>query len=185
MSTSKRDLLSPILDASTFVIRRPPQRGEVVPIARWRDPEVGLGAVLFLRHRNDGRLASELSVAIRDCTGGWASLGMDSGAGDYPNIFSTQLSHSEKIANMGLSETWLSDPDLNDGKGAPLRLFEIAVGESIAKITCSVNGRVVEQEISPLRIALIGAWSEHPATFHAYTREGDRRDIPAITSSFE
>ncbi|MFC4895934.1 hypothetical protein ACFQVD_16405 [Streptosporangium amethystogenes subsp. fukuiense] len=182
---SKRDLLSLVLGAPDFVVRRPPGRGEVAPIARWRDVEAGLGAVLFLRHRKNGILASEMSVAERGQAGGWASLDIDSGSADYPDFFSESIAASDEVVHIGSSERWVSDPGLNDGEGAPLCLFEVAVGESIEKITCSVGGRVVEQEISPLRVALLGVWSEQPATFHTYTRDGVRRELPVSTSPFE
>ncbi|MEU0481866.1 hypothetical protein ABZ260_22095 [Streptosporangium sp. NPDC006013] len=185
MSMLKRDLLPLVLGVSKLGVRRPPRRGEVVPIARWRDVEVGLGAVLCLRHRNDGMLASELLVAAKDRTAGWTSLDVDSGSAGYPDVFSGNLAASEEVVNIGSSEMWISEPDLNGGEGAPLRLFEVAVGESIEKITCSVDGRVVEQEISPLRIALIGVWSDQPATFHTYSRGGVRCELPVRVSFFE
>lgn len=181
----KRDLLSPVLDASDFVVQRPPLCGEVAPIARWRDVEAGLGAVLFLRHRKNGIFASELSVAEREQAGGWTSLDIDSGSADYPDFFSENIADPDEVVHIESSERWVSEPGRNGGEGAPLRLFEVAVGESIEKITCSVGGRVVEQEISPLRIALIGVWSDQPATFHTYSRGGVRCELPVRVSFFE
>ncbi|MEV8636407.1 hypothetical protein AB0395_32615 [Streptosporangium sp. NPDC051023] len=122
-------------------------------------------------------MASELSVAARGRTGSWTSLGVDSGTGDYPDVFSARLVVPDDVVNIGASEVWISEPDLNNGAGASLRLLEFAAGESITKIVCSADGRMIDQEISPLRIALIGFWSELPVAVHAYTDEGVRRDL--------
>lgn len=174
MSATKRDDLSTILRRSYVIPERRPNRGESSPIARWQS-DTGLGAALFVRHRRDGELSSELVIGARSPSGSWSELGLDSGAAGYPDVYTLTNTDSSEIAILGFTSTWISESTLRGHISAPLRLLELRVGASVSAITCVNSTGEVTQEISPLRVALVGAWTDEPSIVQLYARSSDLR----------
>ncbi|WP_219508265.1 hypothetical protein [Nonomuraea ceibae] len=158
--------LTAALVAATLPPARLPQPGSVVAVARWRSAE-GLGAVLSVRHRRDGVLASDVAVAVRTDEGAWRDLGVSSGSSGYPDVFSPSPGPPD-AALLGMAETWISDQDFRGGAEAPLRLFELRLSASVTSVVCETASSRAVQEISPLHFCLVGVLGDEPATVHVH-----------------
>ncbi|WP_049577769.1 hypothetical protein [Nonomuraea sp. SBT364] len=165
------------LSAALAAARLPPARlpppGSMVAVARWRLAE-GIGAVLSVRHRRDGVPASDVAVAVRSEEGAWLDLGVTSGSGGYPDVFSRSPGLPDATP-LGVTETWISDARFRGGAGTSLRLLELQLAGSVTSVVCETASSRAEQEISPLGLCLAGVLGDEPASVHLY-RGAERVD---------
>ncbi len=165
MAMPRAETISRVLDGTKPLTQRIPSPGEAGAVARWCSAD-GLGAVLFIRHRRDGMLAAELSLAVRDAAGKWRDLGLDSGTNEYPDIFSTPRDPSSAVS-LGITETLVSEAEFRNGSATTARFLEVWVGDAITSVTCATNSATTEQEVSPLGVCLAGVVGEESAAVHA------------------
>lgn len=164
-------MLCGVLAGDAVEVGRAPAVGEAVPVARWRHRR-GVGAVLFIRRRRDGAIASEICVATRDAAGRWADLEQSSGSCEYPDPFSgAEVASSAGV--LGVSEMWIGGSDMSDGEGVLLRLAELSLGGSVDSLSCESSLSREEQEVGPLGVSLVGVLGEGAAIVRAYAGRGE------------
>ncbi|MEV4476954.1 hypothetical protein ACFFR3_16370 [Nonomuraea salmonea] len=129
-------------------------------------------------------LAAELSLAVRDTTGKWRDLGLDSGANEYPDFFS-QLRDPSDVVPLGVTETLVSEAEFRGGAATSVRFFEVWVGGAITSITCTTESTTTEQEISPLGACLVGVVGEGRATAHVRAQGKTLHIMPMSASTIE
>ena len=183
MAMSRAEMISLVLDGTEPLTQRLPSLGEAAAVARWRSAD-GLGAVLFVRHRRDGILAAELSLAVRVTAGKWRDLELDSGASGYPDFFSEPLDPSDAVP-LGITETLVSEAEFRKGAATTVRFLEVWVGGSVTSIFCATESTTTEQEISPLGVCLAGVVGEESAAVHVRAEKETLHIIPLSASAIE
>ncbi|MEV0161646.1 hypothetical protein [Nonomuraea fuscirosea] len=180
---SRAETISHVLDGTKPLTQRLPGPGQADAVARWLSAD-GLGAVLFVRHRRDGMLAAELSLAVRDAAGKWRDLELDSGGNGYPDFFSGLLDPAAAVL-LGSTETLVSESEFRDGAATIVRFLEVWVGGAITSVTCTADSTSVDQEISPLGVCLAGVVGEESAAVHVRAEEETLYVMPLTTSAIE